>query len=92
MKQALLWLAEEDTRRMIVPNQKALARLRADYPHIAHQLVPMPTKNRHNGHADIRTNIFIDEMHKADEKLISDGDLDNDQIKAWLGRPIIIDL
>lgn len=89
LMQAIAWLEEDSTRCMIVAYGKELHRLRQEYPHIKNQFVPMPKKG-HNGR--FATHIFIDEVSNLDEELISTADLTNDQIKAWLGRPVIIDL
>lgn len=85
LAQALAWLAEEDTRRMIVVVDKERMRLRREHPEIAHQFVPMPRPQQRNSKFDANR-IFIDSMEHAEI-----GEMGNDEIKAWLARPIIIE-
>jgi len=84
----IAWLEEDVSRCMIVAYNKELHRLRERYPHIKHQLLPMP-KYGHNGRHN--THIFIDRISELDEDFMKNADLTNDQIKAWLGRPVIIE-
>lgn len=84
------WLEEDARRTMVISHKTTLHKLRAKYPHIKHQMLPMPSKG-HGG--AFNTRLFIERVDEADRQFIKEeGPLTNDEIKVMLGRPVIIEI